>query len=101
MMEVTRVALRNWSLPAALILLSVPMTAQTPPASPAPVPTIEKKAAGLDALIAADAAFEKLGDGYAWTEGPFGTGRARTCSSPTFRTTSSGSGSRARRSRTT
>src|SRR5262245_46766317 len=65
-----RVALRNWLMRAALILLTVPMTAQTPPAAPAPMPTIEKKAAGLDVLIASDAKFEKLGDGYAWTEGP-------------------------------
>ena len=63
-----RVVLKTWPLLAALALLRVPMTAQAP--TPAPAPTIEKKAAGLDALIATDAAFEKLGDGYAWTEGP-------------------------------
>ena len=63
-----RVVLKTWPLLAALALLTVPMTAQAP--TPAPTPTIEKKAAGLDALIATDAAFEKLGDGYAWTEGP-------------------------------
>ena len=35
-----------------------------------PTPKIVKHAAGLDALIAADAAFEKLTDGHRWTEGP-------------------------------
>ena len=35
-----------------------------------PTPTIVKKSPALDALIAADAAFEKLGEGYEWTEGP-------------------------------
>ena len=63
-----RVVLKTWPLLAALALLTVPMTAQSP--TPAPAPTIEKKDAALDALIATDATFEKLGDGYAWTEGP-------------------------------
>jgi gluconolactonase len=35
-----------------------------------PVPTIVKKAPALDALIAPDATFEKLGEGFRWTEGP-------------------------------
>jgi gluconolactonase len=35
-----------------------------------PTPTIVKKSPALDALIAADAVFEKLGEGFRWTEGP-------------------------------
>ena len=35
-----------------------------------PTPTIVKKSPALDALIAADASFEKLGEGFEWTEGP-------------------------------
>ena len=35
-----------------------------------PTPTIVKKSPALDALIAPDAAIEKLGDGFEWTEGP-------------------------------
>lgn len=35
-----------------------------------PTPTIVKKSPALDALIAADAKFEKLGEGFEWTEGP-------------------------------
>ena len=35
-----------------------------------PTPTIVKKSPALDALIAPDAVFEKLGDGFKWTEGP-------------------------------
>ena len=41
---------------------------QTP--SPTPAPTINRKAAALDGLIAPDASFEKLADGFAWVEGP-------------------------------
>jgi gluconolactonase len=37
---------------------------------PAPGVRIDRKAAGLDALLARDAVVEKLSDGYAWTEGP-------------------------------
>jgi gluconolactonase len=35
-----------------------------------PTPTIVKKSPALDALIASDATFEKLGEGFEWTEGP-------------------------------
>jgi gluconolactonase len=35
-----------------------------------PTPTIVKKSPALDALIAPDAVFEKLGEGFKWTEGP-------------------------------
>ena len=35
-----------------------------------PTPTIVKKSPALDALIAPDAVFEKLGEGFRWTEGP-------------------------------
>ena len=35
-----------------------------------PTPTIEKKSPALDALLAPDAVFEKLGEGFRWTEGP-------------------------------
>ena len=35
-----------------------------------PTPTIIKKSPALDALIAPDAVFEKLGEGFKWTEGP-------------------------------
>ena len=35
-----------------------------------PTPTIEKKSPALDALLSPDAVFEKLGEGFRWTEGP-------------------------------
>ena len=35
-----------------------------------PTPTIEKKSPALDGLIAPDATFEKLGEGFKWVEGP-------------------------------
>jgi gluconolactonase len=52
-------------LAPVLAALAIPaMEAQTG------MPRIVKKSPALDSLIAADAAFEKLGDGYQWTEGP-------------------------------
>jgi gluconolactonase len=56
-----------WML--GLVMAVVPLAAQTP-AAPSGPPTIEKKSPALDALIDANATFEKLGDGYSWTEGP-------------------------------
>ena len=35
-----------------------------------PTPTIVKLSPALDALIADNATFEKLGEGFKWTEGP-------------------------------
>jgi gluconolactonase len=48
---------------AAVLMTSTVMTQ-------IPTPTIIKKSPALDALIAADAVFEKLGEGFRWTEGP-------------------------------
>jgi gluconolactonase len=53
-----------------LTVLIVPIDAQSPMAPPSTPPTIERKSPALDALIAPDATFEKLGDGYKWVEGP-------------------------------
>jgi gluconolactonase len=49
---------------AAAVLMTSMLMAQIP------TPTIVKKSPALDALIAADATFEKLGEGFKWTEGP-------------------------------
>ncbi len=59
------VYLHGWIL-AALALALASVAAQAPP----PGPKIERKSPKLDALIATDATFEKLGDGYSWVEGP-------------------------------
>ncbi len=58
--------MRRVCLPAlaAAVLMTSMLMAQIP------TPTIVKKSPALDALIAADAAFEKLGEGFKWTEGP-------------------------------
>lgn len=48
----------------AMLLMTVTMTGQSE------FPRVARKAAGLDALLASDATFEKLGDGYKWVEGP-------------------------------
>ena len=49
---------------AAAVLMTGMLMAQIP------TPTIVKKSPALDALIAPDAVFEKLGEGFEWTEGP-------------------------------
>ena len=49
---------------AAAVLMTGMLMAQIP------TPTIVKKSPALDALIAPDAVFEKLGEGFRWTEGP-------------------------------
>ena len=53
-----------------LTVLVVPIGAQSAVAPPSTPPTIERKSPALDTLIAPDATFEKLGDGYKWVEGP-------------------------------
>ena len=58
----------TWPLVAAVLAMTVTLAGQTP--SPTPAPTIDRKAAALDGLIAPDASFEKLADGFAWVEGP-------------------------------
>jgi gluconolactonase len=59
--------------PAALavglsVLFAMTTSGQAPP--PTPTPTVERLASGLDQLIASNATFEKLTEGYAWVEGP-------------------------------
>ena len=49
---------------AAAVLMTGMLMAQIP------TTTIVKKSPALDALIAPDAVFEKLGEGFKWTEGP-------------------------------
>ena len=49
---------------AAAVLMTGMLMAQIP------TPTIVRKSPALDALIAPDAVFEKLGEGFKWTEGP-------------------------------
>ena len=56
-------------LGAGLMLSSIVTAAGQAPA-PTPTPTIERNAPALDRLIASDAPFEKLAEGFAWVEGP-------------------------------
>ena len=52
-----------WAAAGAVLMTGVLM-------AQIPTPTIVKKSPALDALIAPDAVFEKLGEGFRWTEGP-------------------------------
>jgi gluconolactonase len=51
---------------------ATPLLSQT---AMTPQPTIDRKSPALDALLAADAKFEKLSDGHKWTEGPVWSSR--------------------------
>jgi len=60
-------------LPAALLLMSLALSSTAAPQAPGPFPrigSIERLDPGLDALLAPDAAIEKLAEGFSWAEGP-------------------------------
>ncbi len=59
---------RGLALTALAVAVAVGLGAML--SAQVPTPKIVKQAAGLDALIAGDAAFEQLSEGHRWTEGP-------------------------------